>query len=241
VDYVPSGSISTTLERVRAFSEPGFIFEEKHDGIRAIAQVGGESNVVTGCRFEATGKSAEIVKKHAAYLRAIRFPFTAVLDGELMPDRRYLVFDCLSIAGEDLQRKPLEHRKSVLQSLAPQFPEFVELVAWSERVPDSFVEGVMVKDLRAKYGYGVWKAKRVETADVFVLSVDRDSESAVIFSGGKVSGVPDSIQVGDCIEVQFLCRFKSGKLRNGRFLRLRDDKHERRAWQSGFDRVSTSS
>lgn len=238
MDYVPSGCISAPLEKALAFRDPEFIFEEKHDGIRAIAQVGGESNIVTGCRFEQSGKPSEIVKPHAAYLRSVRFPFTGVLDGELMPDGRYLVFDLLGFEGKDLRRAPLRERKQILSALS--FPEFVELVKWSDCPPESFVEGVVAKDLRAKYGVGVWKAKRVETDDVTVLHVNFENGSAVVSCGGKVSGVPEYIQSGDCIEVQFFSRFASGKLRNGRFLRLRDDKHER-ACPSRFHRIPEGS
>jgi len=229
--WIPADCQPTTLELAREFREPGFIFEEKMDGIRAICEVGEESNRVTGRRLGADGKPAEITKTHAAYLRSVRFaPHYAgcVFDGELMPDGSYAIFDCLQWKGEDLRNSPLLVRKfRLLDSVFVPLPEFVSRVqcfhSWKRMEYQGFGEGVVIKDMRSKYGFGWWKAKRVETEDVFALSIDRANGVADV-GCGKVSGVPQSVNVGDCIEVEFFKRFESGKLRNGKFLRLRDDK-----------------
>jgi len=226
--WIPAECQPTSLELVSRLREEGFIFEEKHDGIRAVVQVGTDGNIVTGRRWNDDGTLAEITKTHAAYLRAVRFSpwlFGCVFDGELMPDGSYWIFDCLQFQGADIRGLTLASRESVWAGCEDQFPEFVRRVEIHESFSDvgDFGEGVVVKDLQSKYGFGWWKAKRIETDDVFVLAVDHDAGTADVGSG-KVSGVPDSVRVGDCIEVQFFKRFNSGKLRNGKFLRVRDDK-----------------
>lgn len=242
MQIIPAECRETTLECVAAFSEPDFIFEEKHDGIRAVCHVEQGGNRVTGLRFNDDGTLAEISKPQAAQLRASRFEDLAdsMFDGELMADGRYLVFDCVALRGEDLRGFDLQTRKNVLLRAAAGFPDGVSVVRWYETFEDvgEFEEGVVVKDLHARYGYGWWKAKRVHTDDVLVESVNRDNGVATVRGAGCVSGVPEHVVPGDCIEVEFFKRFASGKLRNGRFVRLRDDKITHQA-RSRSDSIPT--
>lgn len=226
MDFVPADCIPTTLERVRAFSEPGFVFEEKMDGIRAVVQSRAGGNLVTGCRFGDDGRPAEIVKTHAAYLQSAVLP-DVVLDGELMPDGSYWAFDLLAVGKADWRHIDQLHRRSYLERIKGDLPEFVRVLPCYVSLSElgEFGEGVVVKDLQAKYGRGWWKAKRVETDDVLVVSVDYEKQSAEVYGGGRVTGIPATVRAGDCIEVEFFKRFESGKLRNGRFVRVRDDKN----------------
>ena len=164
-----------------------------------------------------------------------------MLDGELMPDGTYIVFDVLAMDGMDLRKYPLSARKAILSNL--HFPEFVSTIksfnSFRDLESNGFTEGVVVKDLHSKYGRGWWKAKRVETDDVMVVSVNHENNTAEVSCGGRVSGVPSNISTGDIIEVEFSKRFESGKLRNGRYLRLRDDKSATNV-HSRFERVSAS-
>jgi ATP-dependent DNA ligase len=238
MEYAPAGCAPTTLERASAFNEPGFIFEEKLDGIRVIVTACAGPNRVTGF-------NGEITKQHAAYLRVAQFPdhcLGCVFDGELMPSGEYYIFDMLAGDGVDLRTRPLSERKGRLSAVCYGLPEFVYLHRWHTSFAGvgEFGEGVVVKDLRAPYGRGWWKAKRIETDDVAVVSVDVEKQSAEVLGGGRVSGVPGFVQPGDVIEVEFFKRFESGKLRNGRFVRLRDDKHVRND-DSRYERVSASS
>lgn len=220
--WMPAECRTTTLELAAELQEPDLIFEEKHDGRRVICEVRACVNLLSG----RNGDAVDI--PHAAYLRGVRFGSAlagCVFDGELMPDGSYIIFDVLRFGGHDLRGERLAVRREFLCGALP------ELVRWI-RQHDSFAavgvfgEGVVVKDLRSKYGHGWFKAKRVETDDLFVVSIDHETGVADV-GCGRVSGVPDSVRVGDCIEVQFFERFRSGKLRSGRFVKLRDDKTSR--------------
>lgn len=241
MDYLPAQCQVTSLSAAAGFTEPGFIFEEKKDGIRAIVQCFKAGNIVTGNRLNSDGSPAEIIKPIAAYLRSAVFDGHegSVFDGELMPDGGYFVFDVLSWRGVDVRGRSLACRRGLLFGAA--FPEFVErLPCYRSFGQVRFDEGVVIKDLQSKYGRGWWKAKRVNTDDVVVSSVDYETGSASVLPVGKVSGVPGSVSAGDIIEVEFFKRFDSGCLRNGRFLRIRDDKNVYRA-KGECRRVSASS
>ena len=229
--WIPAECLTTSLELASRLREDDFIFEEKFDGIRAICEVRAGGNIVTG----RTG--SDITKPQSNFLRSARFLpqlFGVVFDGELMPDGRYIIFDVLHLGNVNQAT-----RKAWLFTVG-SLPSGITVIRSHTTFAGvgDFVEGVVVKDLRAKYGHGWWKAKRVETDDLEVVSVDHETGTAVV-GVGKVSGVPASVRVGDCIEVEFFKRFDSGKLRNGRFVRLRDDKQAHSSHDDGCGEIPT--
>jgi ATP-dependent DNA ligase len=118
----------------------------------------------------------------------------------------------------------LTTRKRALSSLSEFFPETIEIVRMvSLSELDSVIEGVVLKRPSARYGFGWIKAKRKETHDLIVSRM-LPNGVAEASTGGKVVGVPDWVKPGDLIEVEAFKKFASGKLRNGRFVRVRTDK-----------------
>ena len=220
---IPAELARVNLDDALEFQHPDFIAEEKFDGVRAVVHV--EEQVrVTGRRIGADGQVLPLRLHHP--LPAFHAMLLGcVLDSELMADGTFHVFDLLRHHGQDTRPLPLRERKARLASLSDYMPAAVRLVA-SYACPaaiPSFREGIVIKDLRSRYGHGWWKAKRIETHDVRLLRVG-DNGVAETEGRGKVQGVPPGIQAGDMIEVRAFALFASGKLRNGRFMRVRADK-----------------
>jgi bifunctional non-homologous end joining protein LigD len=118
------------------FDRPGWVYEEKYDGIRAVAYRHGSTvRIYSRNLIDITHGFPDI----AAALRSLPQD-DAVLDGELVAfdargvsrfqnlQRRglaganrpvFAVFDCLHVAGADLLRHPLRHRRAALDTLVP--------------------------------------------------------------------------------------------------------------------------
>src|SRR5439155_23725657 len=120
------------------FDRPGWIFEPKWDGYRAIAEVSGE-----GVRlYSRNHKTFE--QRFAPVVEALRdLGHEAILDGEVVvvdPAGRahfqllqnhqktgkgqlvYYVFDLLFLDGKDLRGLPLVRRKELLADMLPDLP-----------------------------------------------------------------------------------------------------------------------
>lgn len=114
------------------FHRPGWVWEEKYDGIRLIALKDGRHvRLLTRNERDRTGDFPEI----AAALAALPAP-TLVLDGEVvildaggvsrfqLLQRRavdasppiYVAFDCLHARGRDLTSRPLQERRAALEA-----------------------------------------------------------------------------------------------------------------------------
>jgi bifunctional non-homologous end joining protein LigD len=111
----------------KPFHRPGWIYEEKYDGVRILAYKEGASiSLVTRNGIVRTDRYAEI----AAAVARLK-PRTLLLDGEVVVfDRhnvshfqllqqgkgpmKYAVFDCLYFNGEDLRALPLRQRQETL-------------------------------------------------------------------------------------------------------------------------------
>jgi bifunctional non-homologous end joining protein LigD len=110
------------------FHEPGWIYEEKCDGIRILAYK-------EGCKITLLTRNdknrSESFPAIARTVRALR-PATLLLDGEVIAlDRhkisrfqllqrgigraRYAVFDCLYVNGRDLRHEALSIRRAELE------------------------------------------------------------------------------------------------------------------------------
>jgi len=118
-------------------SGPEWVFEEKYDGIRAVAERrGAKVTLRSRTGQDLTGGFAEIVDAIRALPRA-----DLVLDGELvvfdragvsrfqLPQRRgvdprtrpvYVVFDLLRVDGRDLRAQPLGERRRRLLEILPK-------------------------------------------------------------------------------------------------------------------------
>ncbi len=227
---IPAECESTTLEKVSELRDRGFVFEEKKDGVRALLHIGMAGAVITGrsflvdCTLRQTEDQWPEIRDYAFYPSLKGHIF----DGELMSDGSYWVFDLpaspLTLTGRRLALKQLCNVFPPWMKLLPQSTDADQLLAAAER---GLIEGIVVKRQSSKYGFGWWKAKRTETYDVCVEAI-HDGGSVSVSEHGKdcgcVSGVPESVAVGDIIEVSCFSRFTSGRFRSGRFIRFRPDK-----------------
>jgi bifunctional non-homologous end joining protein LigD len=112
------------------FSAPGWIFEEKYDGIRVLAyKEGSRVSLISRNNIDRSSHYPAI----ADAIRALK-PDTLLLDGEMVVfDRKgvsrfqllqrgdgkpeYVVFDCLYLAGKELRPEPLVARRKALESI----------------------------------------------------------------------------------------------------------------------------
>ena len=119
--------LATTV--AHAFAQPGWIYEEKYDGIRLIAYKDGlRVRLLTRNLIDRTDRFPAIAAAVAALPAA-----TLVLDGEAVvfdaravsrfgllqrPEGReavFVVFDCLHANGRDLGERPLVERRTALE------------------------------------------------------------------------------------------------------------------------------
>jgi bifunctional non-homologous end joining protein LigD len=160
------------------FDRPGWLFELKWDGYRAVAEVSADGVAL----YSRNHKPFE--ERFAPIVASLRgLGHEAVLDGEIVVvDQqgrsdfqllqnyqktgrgrlRYYVFDLLYLDGRDLRRLPLRRRKAllgrILKGLSGVFPsEHIEGqgVALFEAAVARGLEGVMAKDGNSPYREGV--------------------------------------------------------------------------------------
>ena len=179
-------------------SGPEWVFEEKYDGIRAIAERRGDRITLrsrTG--QDLTSGFGEVVDD----LRRLQAR-VVVLDGELVVfDRKrvsrfqllqrrgvdprlhpvYVVFDVLRLDGRDLTRRPLEERRAVLLRLLPKRTGALmpsrRLTGSGERAlaraRDRGWEGVIAKLRDSPYEEGIrgaaWQKVKVRGESEFVI------------------------------------------------------------------------
>jgi DNA ligase D-like protein (predicted ligase) len=174
------------------FHEPGWVYEEKYDGIRIVAtKDGGRVKLVTRNLIDRTADFPEI----AAAIARLRAP-TLVLDGEivvfdehgisrfqLFDSRRtpvYVVFDLLFARGQDLRGRPLTERRAALEKeVTPAGP----LVLARRLAADGLeafelarargLEGIVAKDATSVYESGkrsmAWRKVKVRAEEEFVI------------------------------------------------------------------------
>jgi bifunctional non-homologous end joining protein LigD len=176
------------------FQEPGWIYEEKYDGIRIVAtKDGGRVQLVTRNLIDRTADFPDIV----AAIARLPAP-TLVLDGEIVvfdadgisrfqlfgaDGRRkpvYVVFDLLFARGHDLRRRPLVERRAALEKevatggllklarrLAANGLEAFELAR------ERGLEGIVAKDPASAYETGkrsmAWRKVKIRAEEEFVI------------------------------------------------------------------------
>lgn len=236
----------------RYIRDDGWAMEQKMDGVRCIAAF--TRGPVCETRFMShTGAPLHSGEKHftAVADEIAAMPMDCTLDGELMANGDYWVFDLLALAGRECGELPFSARRQFLVSLFAMFDSAtVRLVesftdadgkaALWQRVLDSGAEGVVVKRLTGTYQSkgrtrNVLKIKVTKTIDVVVIGYGHETESAVLglyrnrvlTEVGKCSliGKPH-VEIGDVIEVQYLYVVDPAapRLYQGRMMRRRDDK-----------------
>ena len=178
------------------FHRPGWIWEEKYDGVRLIAlKDGGRVRLLSRNDKDRTADFPEI----AAAIGALPVP-TLVLDGEVVVfdaggvsrfqllQRRaagasapiYVAFDCLHAGGRDHTRQPLTARRAALEAEVAEGPRLRlarrldadGLRAFAEARRRG-LEGVIGKDPGAPYLPGIrspaWCKVKVRAEEEFVV------------------------------------------------------------------------
>ena len=198
------------------FHLPGWVYEEKYDGIRIIAEKDGRRvRLITRNLIDRTGDFADI----AAAIAKLPAP-TLLLDGEIVvfdtegisrfqlfgADTRrrpvYVVFDCLFARGRDLRRLPLTERRSVLETeLRASGP----LQLARRLANDGFkafeaarargLEGIVAKDAASTYETGkrspAWRKVKVRAEEEFVIGGYTAPEGARTHFGAILIGAFD--------------------------------------------------
>jgi len=174
------------------FHKPGWVYEEKYDGIRVLAyKEGKQVQLLSRNDIDRTRHFPEIV----AAIAKLR-PTTLLLDGEVVIFGRrkvshfqllqqgkgnpvYAVFDCLYVSGKDLRREPLCSRRKVLETVLQ--PSGVLLLSRRiapngleayKRAQRSGYEGLVAKDLASPYverRSGYWLKVKVQQEDEFII------------------------------------------------------------------------
>ncbi len=162
--------LATSVDK--PFDRPGWYFETKWDGYRAIAEiVRGKVRLYSRHQIDFTQKYSPITDALAS------IPHDCVIDGEIIalkggrPDfhalqnyedrhapLQYAVFDLLYLDGEDLRGKPLRERKELLRSIVPKderilFSEHVENkgLRFFSFMREKGLEGMVAKDAESLY------------------------------------------------------------------------------------------
>jgi bifunctional non-homologous end joining protein LigD len=178
------------------FHRPGWIWEEKYDGIRLVALKDGRRvRLLSRNDRDRTADFPEVVAALAALP-----PPTLVLDGEVVvfdphgvsrfqllqrreagaPAPVYVAFDCLHARGRDLMARPLGERRAVLEAEVVEGPHLRVARRLADHGLRAFeeaqrrgLEGVIGKDPDAPYLPGVrspaWRKVKVRAEEEFVV------------------------------------------------------------------------
>jgi len=176
----------------KPFDKPGWVYEEKYDGIRLLAyKEGTRVQLISRNDIDRSGSYPEV----AAAIAKLR-PAALLLDGEVVVfdqkkvshfqllqqgkgHRVFAVFDCLYVEGEDLRRKPLAERRQALERVVPgKAPLLLSrrlatngMKAYEVAQRRGY-EGLVAKDLSSPYVAGrsrYWLKVKVHQEDEFVI------------------------------------------------------------------------
>ena len=195
----------------RPFNQQGWIYEEKYDGDRVLAYKE-DARVVLLSR---NGKDhTDRFPKIARAIEKLR-PVTLLLDGEVVVfdpksisrfellqqgkgEPVYAVFDCLFVDGEDLRRRPLSERRTVLESVVPSDGVLLLSHRLASNGVDAFkiaklkgYEGLVAKDLSSPYvgqRSRSWLKVKVRQEDEFVIVGYTAPEGARKYFGALLLG-----------------------------------------------------
>ncbi len=174
------------------FNEPGWVYEEKYDGIRILAYKEGSNVTLLSRNDKDRSQSFPAIVRMILALR----PATLLLDGEVIAlDRdkisrfqllqggtgraRYAVFDCLYLNGRDLRCQTLSTRRAVLEKLISEHDELILSHRLARKGFDAFriakergFEGLVAKRLESLYIEGRsrdWSKVKVNQEDEFII------------------------------------------------------------------------
>lgn len=247
---------ASPAEVERLMQSDKWVAELKLDGVRCLARVV-DGDVTLMNRKGAPLRAASTNAHRAAIEMELALAFEAgewVLDGEIMDDGRYWLFDILRSDGGRItdERDPLHRRRFVLEATAAiagwDDDSLIRVVTQATTEEDKRMlldstqrvggEGIMLKYVDAPYipkrvRTGL-KVKLTKTVDAFILARDTDGHTnatLAVCDGDRVVEIgacsmigKADAQVGDVVEVQYLYVGAGGRLYQPRMMRVRDDK-----------------
>lgn len=174
------------------FHLPGWVYEEKYDGIRGLAvRVGGKVQLWSRNMIDRTSSFPKI----AAALEKLKGG-DFLLDGEIVvfdpegvsrfqlwqqgDEPAYVVFDCLVRDGDSIMEWPLVERRKALEKLVPEKPPLMRsrvleldgMAAYAYAVKHGW-EGILAKDGASIYEPGrrskAWMKVKVRHESEFVI------------------------------------------------------------------------
>jgi ATP-dependent DNA ligase len=234
-------------------TDEGWAVEEKLDGVRCLA-VGGVTVTLMGRNGQEL--SDDRSRKLAELKAQLRIPRGFVLDGELMADGTYHVFDIPRAGDLITAATPYATRRQALATvlgalaaprviLHPTATTADEKLATWERVQAERGEGVVLKRLDSpaplngkRHAWGL-KAKLVKELDAVVLTTRADGTDSATFGlydgeqlveVGRVGiggKAKAAIAPGDVICIRYLYIGSNGRLYQPRVVAIRSDKGAR--------------
>jgi bifunctional non-homologous end joining protein LigD len=176
--------------------QPGWVYEEKYDGIRILAYKEGRRVTLLSRNAKDRTEHFEAIAQAVSALPHE----TLLLDGEVVAfDRRgvsrfqllqtlastlhYAVFDCLYMDGHDLRAQPLQTRRAALEKILGKPTGKQPTLFVSARLADNGLkayeiakrkgfEGVVAKDESSRYVEGrsaKWLKFKVKQEDEFIV------------------------------------------------------------------------
>ncbi len=193
---------------------PGWVYEEKYDGIRILAYKEGAE--VTLCTRNAKDRTAgfRAIADDVARLR----PRTLLLDGEVVgfdpghvsrfqllqqgeADLMYAVFDCLWVDGRDLRDRPLVQRRATLERAVAGARLCVLARRLGDRGRAAYtlakrrgLEGIVAKDGASPYVAGrstSWLKVKVHQEEELVIGGYTSPRGARKYLGALLLGAYD--------------------------------------------------
>jgi bifunctional non-homologous end joining protein LigD len=177
------------------FDRPGWIYEEKYDGVRILAyKEGANVTLISRNAIDRTGRYPGVAKAIARLK-----PVTLLVDGEVVifdkrnvsrfqllqqgrGSPRYAVFDCLYLNGKDMRYSPLRQRREALEQLF-HVPHGDALLLSEKLAPNGLkasaiaqkrkLEGLVAKNTESKYverRSQEWLKVKVHHESEFVIS-----------------------------------------------------------------------
>lgn len=200
------------------FTRPGWLFEIKWDGYRAVAEIHADEvrlysrNQVSfledfppvvedlkriGAEMVLDGEIVAVDSNGRARMRLLR-DYLRSRQGRLV----YYVFDLLYLDGRDLTGLPLARRRAILKQILPDLPHLRISDGIEEQgealfasVIEAGVEGIIAKDLNSPYLQGgrgtTWRKVKARAKQDFVIGGFTEARGEAMAFGALLVGVYD--------------------------------------------------